>query len=95
MRSQFSFAALSAVLMTGSRAHAACVISGARPTVALPTMIDGQEFSFVASHDCQTLRFTIRGTVVSENPKSGGPVGPGAHGGPYAGAAYLIYGGGL
>jgi hypothetical protein len=40
-------------------------------------MPSGQEFSFVASHDCETLRFTIRGTTVSEIPKSGGPVGPG------------------
>jgi hypothetical protein len=69
---------LSAVLVLASRsANAACVISGARPTVPLPTMEVRQEFSFVASLDCETLRFTIRGTTVSKMPKSGGPVGPG------------------
>jgi hypothetical protein len=42
-------------------------------------MLDGQEFSFVASSDCETLRFTIRGTTVSKMPKSGGPAGAGPH----------------
>jgi hypothetical protein len=37
----------------------------------------GQELSFIASSDCETLRFTIRDTAVSKIPKSGGPVGPG------------------
>src|SRR6185369_1544924 len=60
-------------------ANAACVISGARPTVPLPTMAAGQDFSFVASTDCETLRFTIRGTDLSKNPMSGGPIGPGLH----------------
>jgi hypothetical protein len=61
-------------------ATAACVISGARPTVPLPTMELGQEFSFIASSDCETLRFNIRGTTpITPRPKSGGPVGPGPH----------------
>jgi hypothetical protein len=64
-------------LLASQEAKAACVIHGARPTVPLPTMLDGQEFSFIASPDCETLRFTIRGTDVSKRPMSGGPVGPG------------------
>jgi hypothetical protein len=67
-----------AVLLCASRgANAACVIHGARPTVPLPTMAAGQEFSFIASPDCETLRFTIRGTTFSKVPKAGGPAGPG------------------
>ena len=67
-----------AVLSFASRAaNAACVIHGARPTVSLPTMAIGQEFSFIASPDCETLRFTIRGTTVSKTPRSGEQVGPG------------------
>ncbi len=68
---------VSAVLFSATRgAHAACLISGARPTVPLPTIELGQDFSFVASPDCETLRFTIRGTTLSKVPRSGGPVGP-------------------
>jgi hypothetical protein len=67
-----------AVLLVASRgANAACLISGAKPTVPLPTMELGQDFSFVASRDCVTLRFMIRGTTLAKNPRSGGPVGPG------------------
>jgi hypothetical protein len=67
-----------AVLLFASRAaNAECVIHGARPTVPLPTMAAGQEFSFIASPDCETLRFTIRGTTVSKIPKSVAPLGPG------------------
>ncbi len=40
-------------------ASADCVIFGMRPTVALPTTDRGQEFSFLASDDCATLRLTI------------------------------------
>ncbi len=69
----------SGVLLASRAANADCVISGARPTVPLPTMVAGQQFSFVASRDCETLRFTIRGTTVSKLPKSSGPVGPGPH----------------
>ncbi len=79
MQSVFCWTILTATLLLGSRANAACVISGARPTATLPTMLRGQEFSFVASPDCETLRFTIRGTTVSKMPRSGGPVGPGPH----------------
>src|SRR6185436_16393325 len=68
------------VLFSASQdANAACVIHGARPTVPLPTMLSGQEFSFIASPDCETLRFTIRGTTVSKIPQPGGSVGPGPH----------------
>src|SRR5215204_5645140 len=67
-----------AVLFLASRdANAACVLSGARPTAPLPTMEIGQEFSFVATRDCGTLRFTIRGTTVSKVPTLVGPVAPG------------------
>jgi hypothetical protein len=66
-----------AALLASQEAHAVCAIHGARPTVPLPTMLDGQEFSFIASPDCETLRFTIRGTDVSKRPMSGGPVGRG------------------
>jgi hypothetical protein len=58
-------------------ASAACVIHGARPTAPLPTMVSGQEFSFIASPDCATLRFTIRGTAVSKIPTYVGPMEPG------------------
>ena len=64
-------------LLASQEANAACVIHGARPTVPLPTMPSGQEFSFIASPDCETLRFTIRGTTVSKTPRSGEQVGPG------------------
>ena len=64
-------------LLASQEANAACVISGARPTAPLPTILDGQEFSFIASLDCETLRFTIRGTDVSKTPMFGAPVGPG------------------
>ena len=64
-------------LLASREAEAACVIHGARPTVPLPTMVSGQEFSFIASPDCETLRFTIRGTDVSKIPRSGEQVGPG------------------
>ena len=66
-------------LLASREANAACVIHGARPTAPLPTMLSGQEFSFIASPDCETLLFGIRGTTVSKIPKSGGPVGPGPH----------------
>ncbi len=65
------------ILFASREANAACVISGARPTVSLPTMMVGQDFSFVATSDCEMLRFTIRGTTVSGIPKSGGPAGGG------------------
>ena len=72
-----SIALVIGALLASQDANAACVISGARPTAPLPTMLRGQEFSFIASRDCETLRFTIRGTDLSKNPMSGGPVGPG------------------
>ena len=60
------------VLLLGSRAaNAACVISGARPTVPLPTMAAGQQFSFIATADCETLRFRVPGTTFVKIPKPG------------------------
>jgi hypothetical protein len=60
------------VLLFGTRvANAACVIGGVRPTVPLPTMADGQEFSFLASPDCETLRFHVRGTTLTKQPQHG------------------------
>jgi hypothetical protein len=65
------------LVLTSRPASADCVIFGMRPTVALPTMASGQEFSFLASPDCETLRFSIPGTGLSWRPKRGGPAGPG------------------
>jgi hypothetical protein len=79
MSSRWIAVAIGAALLASQEAKAACVIHGARPTVPLPTMLSGQEFSFIASPDCETLRFTIRGTDLSQNPMSVGPVGPGPH----------------
>jgi hypothetical protein len=79
MSSRVIALAVMGALFASHEADAACVLSGARPTVPLPTMLNGQEFSFIASRDCETLRFTIRGTDLSKNPMSGGPVGPGPH----------------
>ena len=76
MSSRWNALAIGA-LLASHEAKAACVIHGARPTAPLPTMLDGQEFSFIASRDCETLRFTILGTDVSKKPMSGGPLGPG------------------
>jgi hypothetical protein len=60
------------VLFLASRAASAdCHITGMRPTVALPTMVRGQAFSFVASDDCETLRFSIRGTSITRVPVHG------------------------
>jgi hypothetical protein len=78
LRSLVLYTVASSVFLLAAReASAACVIGGAKPTVPLPTMARGQEFSFLASEACETLRFTIRGTTVSKRPKSGGPTGPG------------------
>jgi hypothetical protein len=89
-------------LLASQEANAACVLHGARPTVPLPTMASGQEFSFIASPDCETLRFTIRGTDLTKNPTGAGDVDGEGHddlliGTPYegssrTGAAYLVLG---
>ena len=52
-------------------ANAACVISGVRPTVPLPTMAFGQEFSFRATADCEKLRFRVPSTTFVAIPKGG------------------------
>jgi hypothetical protein len=60
------------ILVFGSRAaNAACVISGVKPTVALPTMDAGQQFSFIATADCEKLRFRVPGTTFVAVPKAG------------------------
>ena len=69
----------SLLLLVPSVANAACVLTGARPTVPLPTMTRGQEFSFLASSGCEMLRFSIRGTTLEKIPRSGLPTGPGLH----------------
>jgi hypothetical protein len=55
-------------LLASQEANADCVISGMKPTVPLPTMEVGQEFSFIAS-GCDTLLFQA-GTL-SKIPKAG------------------------
>src|SRR6185369_9008434 len=60
------------ILGLGSRAaNAACIISGVKPTVALPTMDAGQQFSFIATADCEKLRFRVPGTTFVAVPKAG------------------------
>ena len=57
------------IALLGSRvAKADCVISGVRPTVPLPTLADGQQFSFTASADCETLRFKVEGSRLTKMP---------------------------
>jgi hypothetical protein len=58
----------SGVLLASRIANAECVIGGTKPTVPLPTMEIGQEFSFIAS-GCERLRFEA-GTL-SKIPKAG------------------------
>ena len=63
-------ASVALLLLVGARAaDAACVISGVRPTVALPTMDAGQQFSFLATADCAKLRFRVPGTTFVAIPK--------------------------
>ncbi len=58
------------VSVFGARAaNAACVINGVRPTGSLPTMAAGQEFSFVATPDCETLFFRVPGTTFAKIPR--------------------------
>ena len=58
------------IALFGSRvASADCVISGVRPTAPLPTMEAGQQFSFIASADCETLRFKVQGSRLTKMPK--------------------------
>src|SRR4029453_6693194 len=47
-----------------------CVISGVGPTVPLPTMDAGQQFSFIATADCEKLRFRVPGTTFVAIPKA-------------------------
>ena len=65
-------ASFALVLLFGARAaDAACVISGVKPTVALPTMDAGQQFSFIATADCAKLRFRVPGRTFVAIPKAG------------------------
>jgi hypothetical protein len=64
-----------ALLLVSRGANAACVISGVRPTVAVPTMAAGQDFSFLATADCEKLRFRVPGTPFVEIPKGGPDTG--------------------
>jgi hypothetical protein len=67
---------IGAVLFSASRgANAACVISGVRPTVALPTLAAGQEFLFTATADCETVRFRVPGTRFARIPRAGPDTG--------------------
>jgi hypothetical protein len=64
------------IFVLGSRAaNAACVISGMRPTVPLPTLAAGQQFSFIATADCEKLRFRVPGTRFVAIPKGGPDTG--------------------
>jgi hypothetical protein len=66
--------ALTVGLLLGARAaNAACELQGARPAVTLPTMTHGQEFVFVATDDCENLRFKVPGFIkhASPGPDSG------------------------
>ncbi len=66
------------VLLVASRpASADCVISGVRPTVPLPTMAAGQQFSFIATADCERLRFRVPETTLIKIPKAGPGTGLG------------------
>jgi len=65
------------VVLTSRTASADRAIFGMRPTVALPTTSSGQEFSFLASAECETLRLSIQGTGLSWRPMGGGSAGPG------------------
>jgi hypothetical protein len=51
------------LLFSARAANAACEINGARPSVPLPTMNRGQEFLFVATDDCERLRFKVPGFI--------------------------------
>jgi hypothetical protein len=65
-------ASVSLVLLVGARAaDAACVISGLKPSGALPTVTDGQHFSFIATADCERLRFRVPDTTFVAVPRPG------------------------
>ena len=63
-------ASVALVFLVGARAaDAACVISGARPVVPPPAA--GQQFSFIATADCEKLRFRVPGSTFVAIPKAG------------------------
>jgi hypothetical protein len=64
------------LVLSPHAANAACVIHNVRPTTTLPTLGLGQEFSFRASSDCERLRFSVPGTMLSKIPKGGPDTGP-------------------
>jgi hypothetical protein len=71
-----SFALVS--ILVGARAATACTISRPFPTDPLPTRESGQLFSFVATHDCESLLLSVEGRPIKSTPTPSGPHNPGA-----------------
>jgi hypothetical protein len=68
-RSLFCFTVAVSLLFSTRVANAACHFSRMRPTATLPTMVHGQQFSFVATDDCPLqLRFEVQGTNFAKIP---------------------------
>jgi hypothetical protein len=63
------------LILAARSASADCHIGGMRPTAALPTMEPGQTFSFIATDDCERLRFRVPGSTMSKIPKAGPDLG--------------------
>ena len=63
------------LLFATGAANAACSIDEATTTdEVLPTMDDGQLFSFVATGDCPTLIFSVQDTALTKIPIGPGPL---------------------
>jgi hypothetical protein len=68
----FALSPVVLVLIVASRAaSAACTITHAVPTTVLPTIDEGQRFSFVASADCVRLGFSVPFTTLTKVPIRG------------------------
>ncbi len=82
MRSALSISCcfgLLALLGSGA-AQAACFINGLAPTDTVPTTSSGgQTFTFVATTDCTTLRFSAQDRTVMKTPVRGMLLLPGVH----------------
>jgi hypothetical protein len=74
-----SIIAAGALALHVGAAQAACVIDAATPTGVLPTDAVGQDFSFVATDDCATLRFSVIGSTFTRVPDVGAAVGTDRH----------------